>query len=401
MNPRVLVISLLLSVALSVRAGDSIAYGFRHALTLDARAAYAFPSYRDDILRDYLNVDQAKDTRIATSIHLQYGFSFPSGSGQGRIYPGAWQGIGTAVNFLGNPEGIGTPVSVYAFQGAPIWWFSDRLSLYYEWNFGASFGWRPCDGQTAHSNLIVGSRVNAYINLGAGLSYRINDSYSIVAGIDLTHYSNGNTSFPNPGVNMSGVRIGVTRFMGRRNIGDFTDGNVGSNYSGKDECDLKKRPEFDLTVYGSLRKRVYRGGDEPILLNGHFAVAGLDFAPMWKITRNFRAGASADFQWDESTDLKRHYVEGSGVDDIRFTRPPFLNQVCVGLSGRAELVMPIFSVNVGIGYNVIGPEETRASYQLANLKVRLTHALFVNIGYQLLNFQKQNNLMLGLGYTFR
>ena len=74
--------------------------------------------------------------------------------------------------------------------------------------------------------------------------------------------------------------------------------------------------------------------------------------------------------------------------------------MCLGISGRAELVMPIFSVNVGIGYNIIGPEETKATYELANLKVRITEHFFLNIGYQLLNFQKQNNLMLGLGYTF-
>ena len=137
-----------------------------------------------------------------------------------------------------------------------------------------------------------------------------------------------------------------------------------------------------------------------MLLKGHYPVVGLDISPMWQIKKIFRAGGSLDFQWDESTDLKRHHAYGDTSDDIKFYRPPILSQICVGVSGRAELVMPIFSVNVGIGYNFIGPEETRASYQLANLKVRFTEHFYLNIGYQLLNFQKQNNLMLGLGCSF-
>lgn len=386
---KILLILILISLPLSVKArdGDSISSGFRHQIGLDFRPSYAFSSYKDDILSGSLDVEDAQKTRIGSSLHLQYGFSFPRDSKQGRICPDAWQGIGAAVNFMGNPHGLGTPVSVYAFQGAPVWRFSERLSVYYEWNFGASFGWRPCDGETAHSNLIVGSKVNAYINLGAGIMYRLNRSWSLMAGLDLTHYSNGNTSFPNPGVNLAGLRLGIVRTMERRfsTAVDMPDG------------DYRRRPSFDITLYGSLRRRVYRGGEDPVLLNGRFAVAGLDFSPMWRLSRNFRTGPSLDLQWDESTDLRRHHASGSTAEDIQFYRPPFLSQVCVGLSGRAELVMPIFSVNVGIGYNLIGPEETRASYQLANLKVRLSDTFFLNIGYQLLDFEKQNNLMLGFG----
>lgn len=401
MQAKILTIALMIALCIRASASDSI--GWRQSLGVNLRPSYAVPSYRDDILRNILDMDAARKTRIANSLHLQYGFSFPRDSCQGRICLDAWQGIGTAVSFMDNPHGLGTPVSVYAFQGAPIWRFSDRISLYYEWNFGASFGWRPCSGDIAHSNLIVGSRTNAYINIGAGVMFHLGRNYSLMAGIDLAHYSNGNTSFPNPGVNLAGLRIGVVRSWDSSHS-NTVDGTEVSNLYRPSEGNFRspssRCPDFDLTLYGSLRKRVYRGGETPVLLNGRYAVAGLDIASMWRVTGNFRAGASADFQWDESTDLRRNHASGTTADDILFYRPSFLRQVCVGLSGRAELVMPIFSVNVGIGYNFIGPEETRASYQLANLKVRLTDRLFINIGYQLLDFKKQNNLMLGLGYSF-
>ncbi|MDE6480883.1 MAG: acyloxyacyl hydrolase [Muribaculaceae bacterium] len=394
MQIKSVILLVVIAVYLSASASDSI--GWRHSVGIDVRPSYPFPSYRDDILRNHLDVGNARKTKFAASVHLQYSFSFPRNSRQGSIFPDAWQGLGTAVNFLGNHKGIGSPISLYAFQGAPVWKMSERFSLYYEWNFGASFGWRPCDGVIARSNLIVGSRVNAYINVGAGINCRLDDSYALMAGVDLTHYSNGNTSFPNPGVNMAGLRVGVTRTFGNRT-------EKASNYAGQDADSIKKRKKlhFDVTAYGAWRRRVYRGGESPILLKGHYAVAGLDISPMWQIKEIFRAGASLDFQWDQSTDLKRHHAYGDTPEDIRFYRPPILSQICAGISGRAELVMPVFSVNVGIGYNFIGPPETRASYQLANLKVRFTERWFLNIGYQLLNFQKQNNLMLGIGYSFR
>lgn len=385
----------LLFAWLIAGANDSIPESHRlhSSVGVDIRPAYAFSSFRDDILRESLDVDNKKDTKLATSLHLKYGFSFSPTSRQWDLAPGAWQGIGVGMNFFGNNRGLGVPVSLYAFQGAPIWNIGKNLSIYYEWNFGASFGWKPCDGNTAYSNLIVGSKVNAYINLGAGLLWRLGKSYSFTAGIDLTHFSNGNTSFPNPGVNTAGVRIGVTRSFGRNN-------QAPERREAVDTLWKRKRLGFDITLYGAFRKRVYRGGETPVLLRGRYAVAGIDIAPMWRVAKNFRAGGSVDLQWDESTDLRRNHVEGNTSETILFKRPAYLNQVCMGLSARGELVMPIFSVNVGFGYNILGPEETRATYQLANLKVRLVRGLYLNVGYQLLNFQKQNNLMLGLGYCF-
>ena len=76
-------------------------------------------------------------------------------------------------------------------------------------------------------------------------------------------------------------------------------------------------------------------------------------------------------------------------------------QTAAGLSLRAELNMPIFSVNVGIGRNLIQQgEDTRGFYQILALKAFVTHRLFLHVGYQLHDFKDPNNLMLGLGWRF-
>ncbi len=91
---------------------------------LDVRPSFAFSSYKDDVLVGMLDLDNALNTKIATSLHLKYSFSFASSTPQGRYYPGVWQGIGVAANFLGNPKGIGTPISLYAFIVAPEYKFN-------------------------------------------------------------------------------------------------------------------------------------------------------------------------------------------------------------------------------------------------------------------------------------
>ena len=70
--------------------------------------------------------------------------------------------------------------------------------------------------------------------------------------------------------------------------------------------------------------------------------AGLNFAPMYNFNNYFRAGLSLDAQYDESANIKDYKLEGSFMDDLKFHRPPFREQFAVGLSLRAEWVMPIF-----------------------------------------------------------
>ncbi|MDE7413776.1 MAG: acyloxyacyl hydrolase [Muribaculaceae bacterium] len=373
---------------------DSVSNGMIHKVWgfgADVRGAYSFPSFKDDVLTDCLDDSHAVKESFVGSLHLKYGFGFDSSNDIGKRWAGVVQGVGTGIFIPGYPKATGVPVALYFYQGAPIVWLRKNLSLDYEWNFGISAGWKPCDGHTAKSTLIVGSSCNAFINLGIGFRWIVSRNLSITAGLDLSHFSNGNTSFPNPGVNTAGVRIGINRYLGSP---------AGSTPFNSLNDDFIPGFSYDLTMYGAWRRRVYRGGEKPLLLDGHFPVAGISFAPMYDFRRWFRAGISVDFQYDHSTDLKRHYLSGTTAEDMRFSHIPFFSQICGGVAARAELAMPIFSVNVGIGYNIFGPEETMASYQMANLKVYVTQGLYINIGYQLLNFQKQNNLMLGLGYSF-
>lgn len=358
------------------------------------RVGYVFNS--NPVLMNRMEPDGTV-THTAMSWHLRYSFCRPQAPRIASVY----QGVGVSATSFGQRSGVGSPFGLYVLQGAPIVVLSDRLSLDYEWNFGATFGWhRTMKDDAIRSNLVVGSSTNAYINLGLKLNYQPAAGIMVSSGLDLTHYSNGNTSWPNPGVNSIGGAIGLTFIPGKKILQPI------SPFAS--DPDFIRRFSFDITAYGAWRKAYFPAEDaaftvegERALLPGHFGVAGLALAPMIDLHPTFRTGLSVDLQWSENTGLDDYRVPDTYGDDVKFYRPPFLRQLSFGLSARAELVMPIFSINIGIGYGIAGPPETRRLYQTATLKTYIAGPLYLNIGYRMVEFRSPSNLMLGLGLTLR
>lgn len=144
-------------------------------------------------------------------------------------------------------------------------------------------------------NDVVGSKVNAYLNAGIMLSWRPDPQWTFTFGLDASHFSNGNTGYPNLGVNVN---------------------------------------------------------------------------PMCKVSSFIRAGISLDIQYDESSALEGRFAGVNDQGDIRFYLPPLVEQFTAGLSLRAELVMPVFSVNLGVGYDLYDKNVSRKNfYQVAILTI--------------------------------
>ena len=316
----------------------------------------------------------------------------------GNIYPYAVQGIGFGYNTFFNSSEIGNPLDVYLFQTSRIASLTQYLSLDYEWNFGASFGWKEYDTEKNPRNQVVGSKTNAYIHLGFLLNWQLSSNTNLRAGVGLTHYSNGNTSYPNGGVNTVGASIGVVRFFGN------SENSTYSSYQSRKHL-FNPYISYDLIVYGATRKKGYFPKDSnPMLVPGSFGIVGLNFNPLYNFSKHFRAGVSLDLQYDESANIGKHIANDyipSKPEDLKFYRPSFREQFSAGLSLRTEIVMPIFSINIGIGKNFLCKgDDTNSFYQTFVLKANITNNVFLHTGYQLYRFKDPNNLMLGIGYRF-
>lgn len=383
-----------LTVQAYAKSHDSIPERIIHSIEFDARPAYIFPT--NPFFKGFDG--ERNPNRNALSGHLKYGFKFGPDTYFGQQYPHAVQGIGIGYNTFFNTAEIGNPLAVYVFQTSRIVSLAPNLSLDYEWNFGASFGWKKYDAQTNPWNIVVGSKINAYMAINILLNWQINSRTSLKAGIGAAHYSNGNTNYPNSGVNTLNGSIGITRFFGPAQ----TDSPATCRKT-------KEKPaphvSYDLIVYGSTkRKGIYPEGLNPMLVPGSFAVAGINVNPLYNFTKYFRAGLSLDMQYDESANIINHIANKSVPSDpseLKFYRPPFIEQFSAGLSARAEFIMPIFSINLGIGRNFIGKgKDLDAFYQILALKTDITKNFFLHVGYQLYKFKEPNSLMLGVGIRF-
>lgn len=371
--------------------------GYGHRLEFSARGAYVLPS--NIILRGYNRFDAR--TRSAWSGAAEYSFSFPADSRFGKYYPHAYQGIGLGVTSFHSDKIIGTPVNFYVLQGSRIASFSSRLSLDYEWNFGISAGWHKVgtDNPTESEDIDgLGSHMNAYIDLGLRLTYELSPRLSLTAGVNFSHFSNGNTGYPNPGVNVLWGRVGVLWKPGALPSQGHAD------WSGY-------RPHFsiDFTAYGAWRKHTYDFPDpddpeaetETRIIPGHFGVWGLNLNPLWHFNPVVAVGPSIDFQYDQGANLGGNYYEESEPDHPQFYATPISHRIMAGLSARVELQMPIFAVNIGLGHSVVAPggSDLRGWYQTFTLKTFVARGLYISTGYRLERFSKPGNLMLGVGYS--
>lgn len=367
----------------------------KHRIGLDLRPGFVVQS------NSFIKGDNPanKSSRHAYSAHLKYSFQFGKNTKLGYLYPHAYQGIGLSYNYLDNHKELGSPVALYVFQGSRIAQLSSKLSLDYEWNFGASFGWKKHEPFNYDYKGIVGSKINAYINLGFMLNWQLTSQWNLTGGLDLIHYSNGNTHYPNAGVNLIGARVGLVRTFGSE-AGSNVPATYRSDRLSSKHNILLSPITYDLIIYGATRKRAVLNETSPFMIPGSFGILGLNFNPMYRINTFFRAGLSLDMQYDESANVEQHYISGDS-ENPKFFQPPFREQFSVGLSARGELVMPIFSVNLGIGYNVLQDgKDTKGWYQVIALKTFLTRRLFLHVGYQLSEFKDPNNLMLGMGWRF-
>ncbi len=360
-----------------------------HRFGVEFRAGYIFPT-SSFLKRENINREPIRNT---SAIHLKYSFKLRPGSCEERIYNGAYQGIGVARYNFDNNEELGSPTAFYLFQGARIALFSPRLSLNYEWNFGISSGWHPYNFQYNHFNKIIGSKVNAYLNVNFYLNWILTRKLDLVSGFTLTHFSNGNTKFPNAGLNSTDVKIGlVYNFNRSQNLQNkrIEQGTVPR---------FPRHISYDLTMFGSWRRKGVYLGDSQIASPGSYTVLGFNFAPMYNIGYKFRVGASLDGVYDGSANVyTEDFIEGTAPD---FFKPSFNRQIALGLSARSEYVMPYFTVGVGIGANILhGGGDMKGTYQILALKIKMTRDTYIHIGYNLKDCKTPNYLMLGLGYRF-
>lgn len=375
---------------------DSVSSGRQtliHRLEIEGRPGYIIPTNK------FLRGKNAQSRPIdqTLSYHLKYAFQFHPDSHAGQIYRGAYQGIGFAGYNFASPEEIGNPIAFYLFQGATLAGISPQLTFDYEWNFGLSTGWKPYHYEKNPYNGMVGSKVNAYMNMNFYFRYLLSRNIDLIYGVTFTHFSNGNTKFPNAGLNAAGIKAGITYNINRQQ-NYLSQGLPG--YSSLIR-NFPRHVSYDLVFFGSWRRKGVVVNGEPMASPDNYTVLGFNINPMYNLGYKLRVGASLDGVYDSSANIytdNYDYVPGTYTPEHTFYKPTIDKQLALGVSARAEYVMPYFDVGIGIGANILHRGgDLKGLYQILALKIKVTRHSFIHIGYNLQNFDTPNYLMLGLG----
>ncbi len=300
-------------------------------------------------------------------------------------------GLGLRGLALMKPSLIGSPAGLYIFQGADLMRINQRVSLGYDWQFGATAPWQIA-GRHNPDNTVNGSPVCALLGVSVRVSYQLAPDWAVAGALNLVHYSNGNTRFPNAGTNTATASISLERRLG--------GASRAINFI--DRLDTLARPHrvIDILLWGAWHKKCYHDEDqEAHPYPGVFGCAGINISPMWSLGRRFRAGPSLDLIWDEAAVPDSYMIGEDGHSQAPLLiRPPFGRQIAAGLSAGVEYEMPVFSLHLGLGYNALaGCSALRYFYQSLALRTYLGPRMWINVGYSLRDFSHPRHLMLGLG----
>lgn len=351
-----------------------------HRIALDAVPSTIF--HTNEFLRG--GNDEARTMNHDMTFTLKYAFMNKEEVRPGSIYQGAYQGVGLARHEFN--QWLSNPISVYLFQGAPIVNLSRKVSLNYEWNLGMAFGWNAYDELNNPENKVIGSKATAYIDVDLYMKWMLSKYLDLNAGISLTHFSNGNTTYPNMGLNTGGIRLGLAYYINRQPLA-------------VPKVEREKLPDSrglytDVVLYGAWKQGIAHDGVSSYLLDGKYAVMGFNVNPMYRLNPWLSLGASLDGVYDRSASREN---DSSG----EVVNHKFSTQAGLGLSARGEFAMPYFSINFGVGTYLFGNRnDFRGVYEVLALKIHVSRRAMLHIGYSLVDFKTPNNLMLGLGWRF-
>jgi hypothetical protein len=134
----------------------------------------------------------------------------PSGSQPWQqTYHGAETGVAFFYAWLGNPTQLGNEFGLYPFINFHLQRsYRERLYL----RTGIGFGYLPVtfNQETNHKNILIGTHLNAMINLRLTNHYYLSNNLRLETGFGITHCSNGSFKTPNLGINLVTVNTGLS-----------------------------------------------------------------------------------------------------------------------------------------------------------------------------------------------
>lgn len=330
---------------------------------------------------------------------FKYGIYSKGDTWQDFAYGMPYYGVGVYMANFFNKKGLGTPVSVYLFQGADLATFNSKWSLKYELNLGMSFNWKPYDVFDNPDNIALGSEINAHLGANIYLKRHLSPHWDLNLGFGLTHFSNGAMQLPNKGLNLAAPFVELVYNL---------DPDPQAKSSGSlTPPKLETRIDHDILFTTSTRQikvDTVGTGLSSRFLDKNFRVVGLSYATMFVHNYKYKWGPSMELVYDESSGVKvwreQHPDDGMFYDRVKLG--DVYERFTLGLSLKGEISFPHISYFANFGCNIIhGNDYDYRLYQILGVKGYLKDDLFATFGIRAGRFSKAQYLFWSIGYTIK
>jgi hypothetical protein len=321
-----------------------------------------------------------------------------------------WQTTGSAAydNILGYPAFgfgfltygfpqtgvLGKPNAFYMFYNAPFHrWKNFRLN--YIIRLGMSYNWQPSDPVSNAGNLVLGSFRNLYIAAGFEGQYYIGERVSVSAGIKFSHFSNGQSSLPNAGMNLLTPHIGVKY--------DFNGGERPSYTKlPKPDYTPEKHMEYYVQLGNGIRQIFFDSAQTGVVpkTGVSYPVINISAAAQYQFGWTGKFGGGLDFiYWGAYN--PQYEVGAGGIAQAK--KYPFGDYLQLGIFVSYEFVLNNFSIYAQPGWRVIRKEYEGMPtdfYQHLGLKYHIRN-LSLGVAIRAINFGQAEYIEWAVGYRFK
>ena len=306
-------------------------------------------------------------------IGLRFGWQTDRNSRYASMYNFPVYGIGIAAGTF-NLHELGNPLTVYGFLALPLLPRTKRFNLSMDFATGIGTNFNPYNKETNPHNIVIGSKVNCYVSLGAKLNYAITPRLFLGFAYGFRHYSNGSTKRPNSGVNINPLQVSIAYTIEKRapDVRKMAKPSFG-----------KSRSILDLNLAAGP-KNFTRDGK-----NYFKTSAGLYY--FWQAGYKFRCGAGLDY-----------FYSSSGADLVKSNESDLQKSSSIAFVPGAEWILTKnLYLHAGLGLYLFQHkenEETQFYYERVSIRYRIHEHLNIGFGIKA-NKQVADFFEYSIGYS--
>lgn len=288
---------------------------------------------------------------------------------------------------------LGEPLAIYMFLNSPFkrW---ERWAFNYIIRLGMSYNWEPNDPVANPGHFALGSFRNLYIAGGFEGQYLLGERSSISAGLKFTHFSNGQSSLPNAGMNLLTPHIGYKY--------DLNGGDRPSFARNKPGEYKDKVMEYYFTLGNGIRQIFAKNPQDTLYppAGVSYPVYNLSVAAQYHYTWAGKFGGGLDFIYWGAYDPQFELGPGGIVQAVEH---PFADHLQLGVFVSYEFVLADFSIYAQPGWRILRKEYDGMPtdfYQHLALKYHVND-LILGVAIRAVNFGQAEYIEWNIGYRFR